>query len=125
LKFQQPLRETEAAVPLWRSGSSEESRHLKISKKSAALRHEDIDGAGQAFARGGVQEQFAEVEMKPVIHPAGGATFKRDGPLDNGETAIELGVEPGKMMPLRLRRERRGLHGASVTIFGKKLPANP
>ena len=51
-----------------------------------------------------------------------GAAFERDGPLDDGEAAIELGIEPGEMMPLGLRRKWSGPHTLSVAAFGRKPP---
>ncbi len=60
--------------------------------------HEDIDGTEQSFARGGVEQQFAEVPVKRVVQPAGGAAFQGEGPLHHGEAAIKLRREAGKVV---------------------------
>jgi hypothetical protein len=67
-----------------------------------------------------VKEQFAEMQLKSFVKPAGGTAFQRDSPLHHGESAIKLRREARQMMPFRLRRERRGLHGVSVAAFGRK-----
>jgi hypothetical protein len=82
--------------------------------------HEDINRTEQAFARGGMEEQFAEMEMKNFVQPAGGVAFQRDRPLHHGESAIKIRREARQMMPIRLRHERRRFHAASVAAFGRK-----
>ncbi len=39
------------------------------------VRHQDIYRAEQAFACGGVKQQFAEMEMERVVQPASGASL--------------------------------------------------
>src|SRR5438876_792921 len=72
--------------------------------------HEHVGRTKESLASGAVQEQFAETQMEDLIQPTFRAAFERSGPEHNGESAIEFGRESRKMMPLRLRRERRRLH---------------
>ena len=68
--------------------------------------HEDIYRAKQTFPCGGMQEEFAEMQVKTVIEPASGPAFQGYGPVNNSETAIKFRCEPREMMPVRLLCER-------------------
>lgn len=61
-----------------------------------------------------MQEPFPEAGVEKVIEPAFGAILEADGPLDGGESAVELRRESGEVMPFRLGRERRRSHAATV-----------
>src|SRR5437667_1347161 len=82
--------------------------------------HENIAGAEKAFARGGVQEEFAEVKMKTVVQPARRAVVESGRPMNHSEPAIEFRSKPREMMPFRLRRQRGGFHSRNVAAFGRK-----
>ena len=67
------------------------------------IRHQDIGRADEALTGGGVQEQFAEMEMEQVVQPAGGASFQSESPVDHGKAAINFRRQPGKMVHRGLR----------------------
>jgi hypothetical protein len=84
------------------------------------VRHEDIDWTVQGFARGGMEQQFAEMGMKALIQPAGNSMFHRKRPLDDGKSTIEFWSKAREVMPLRLWRQWRWFHLASVAAFVRK-----
>ena len=62
---------------------------------------EHVNGTKQIFARSRMEQQFAEVQMKPVIQPAGGAAFEGNGSLDNSDSAITFRGEAGQVVLFR------------------------
>lgn len=62
------------------------------------VRHQAVGGAEQSLPRGGREQKFTKESMERLVKPPGGAIFKSDRPMHDGEALIELPIQPRQMV---------------------------
>ena len=88
------------------------------------IRHQAIDGAEQRFARGCVQQQFAELLMKTITQPAGRPFFQSEIPVNECMRLIEFPIQAremalmGAVVSRSRRRKEAGRSKASAEFAG-------